>query len=176
MKNGVIVLLAFGAAASFVLYVNHIRRGQEEARLEIARHDAERAAAQRRPEVLHVTPDVSVHVAASVVPNAEYLCSKCYHAFPASKMHVVPTQDEQLGAYVGSYRCDEHWKAAVAETRARIAADASVDEVGGMLQVLTTRGVPKERLRSFTAEKSPSEASFAVLDALERGALVIPLQ
>ena len=31
-------------------------------------------------------------------------------------------------------------------------------------------------MRTFTAEKSPDAAALAVLDALERGDLVIPLQ
>ena len=78
---------------------------------------------------------MSIRVATSAIPNASYLCSKCLHPFPASRIHVVPTHDEHLG-YVGSYRCDDHWKASLAETRARIAADASVDEVAGMLEVL----------------------------------------
>lgn len=174
MKNGVIVLLAFAAAGVFVAAIVRSDRRQATERAEVAELEARRAA-NARPKVVEVAPGLSVEVTSSMPPNAQLLCSKCLHPFPPSKIHTVPTYDDHLGRYVGSYRCDDHWKAALSETRARITADASVDEVGGMLEVLVSRGVPKERLRTFTEEKSLDDAALAVLDALERGRLVVPL-
>jgi hypothetical protein len=105
--------------------------------------------------------------------NAEFLCSADYQVHPQSELHVVPTYNADIDRYVGSYRCNADWKAALAETRARFAATPTDEEGGAILQVFLDHGVEKDQLRAVVAGKDIRGAITAALDALEAGKLTL---
>jgi hypothetical protein len=110
-------------------------------------------------------------VLTEIPDDMQFMCSADYETHPVSQLHVIPTYNEHLDRYVGSYRCDRHWAAALSETRARLRADVGTDELAMLLEVILARGVTVEQLRELVAEKSPHDAGDAVLDALATGQL-----
>ena len=114
-----------------------------------------------------------IKVAKELPADAKFMCSADFKVYPRLEIHVVPTYQPTLERYVGSYRCNEHWKAAIAETRARFARTPTVDEGSRILQVFVERGVTAEQMRPLTAGKPIEQAVPAVLDALEAGTLAL---
>ena len=117
---------------------------------------------------------IDIHVAEGPIPaNAEMMCSDPadYTTYPRSQIHVVPTYIEDRDQYVGSFRCNTHWKKALAETRARLAKHPH--DVGALLEVILARGVTEDRLRAIVSGKDEAGAAAAVLDAIEAGTLVL---
>jgi hypothetical protein len=112
-----------------------------------------------------------IKVTDDIPADAELMCSVDYKPYPRAEMHVVPTYSPDLKRYVGSYRCNQHWKAAIAETRARFAANPTDEEGAMILQVFVERGVTAKQLLPLTEGKPMKEALPAVLDALEAGKL-----
>lgn len=133
------------------------------------------------PVVDHALPDHidtkigPIKVVETLPPDAEVMCSADLKIYPRSEIHVVPTYEPTLQRYVGGYRCNEHWKAAIAETRARFARNPTDDEGAAILQVFVERGVTTEQLLPLTSGKSIKEAIPAVLDALEAGKLTLAM-
>jgi hypothetical protein len=122
----------------------------------------------------HVMDQYGIKVVDGPMPDdAEFMCSADYKAHPHSELHVVPTYNVDLGRYVGSYRCNVHWKAALAETRARFAAHPTDDEGAAILQVFLERGVTEDQMRGLVAGEDIRSAIAAVLDALEAGKLTL---
>lgn len=116
--------------------------------------------------------ELGIKVAQGPIPeDAQFMCSADYDVHPVSELHVVPTYNEDLGRYVGSYRCNKDYKAALAETRARFRANPTEDEGGGILQVFVERGVTNDQLRAVVGGKTLPDAIEAALAALERGTL-----
>lgn len=115
------------------------------------------------------TPVGPIKVIDQVPSDAEFMCSADYKTHPMTELHVIPMFNPSLGRYVGSYRCNADWKAAIAEVRARLHANLTEAEVAMFLQVFIERGVTKERLRTFVADKSLGDAADAALDALASG-------
>lgn len=127
-----------------------------------------------KTEPKHIDTKVGrIEVADPIPEGAEFMCSADLEVVPRAELHVVPTFQESLKRYVGSYRCNKHWKEAIAETRARFAKNATENEGAGILQVFLERGVTREQARVFTAGKPIDEAVTAMLDALEAGKLVL---
>jgi hypothetical protein len=87
---------------------------------------------------------------------------------------VVPTFDVPLQKYVGAYRCEAHWKQAIAETRAGFLERNDIEfEAGALLAMLVGRGISRETLRAHTSGKMPVDAIMEVLDEIEAGRLVL---
>ena len=80
---------------------------------------------------LKVTPSLSVKVQDDIPENPQLLCSKCYKPFPRNDGYVIPTYNERLKSYVGTYLCENDVKAAVGAARVRYAAHDSEEELGG---------------------------------------------
>ena len=118
--------------------------------------------------------DVTMPLLEELPGEASFLCSSCGRSFPQAQTHVVPTFEPTRQAYVGSYRCDQHWKAALDETRNVFLERAGTDlqfESGALLAFLVGRGISRDVLRRHTTAKMPVDAVMAVLDELEAGRL-----
>lgn len=127
-----------------------------------------------REDIQKTMDKYGIQVASGELPaNAELMCSADYRVYPRAEIHVVPTYNQDLQRYVGSYRCNADWKAALSETRARFAAHPTDDEGAMILQVFLERGVTQDQLRARVAGKPMEKAIPAVLDSLERGELVL---
>jgi hypothetical protein len=105
--------------------------------------------------------------------NAQLMCSADYQVYPRAEIHVVPTFNADLQRYVGGYRCNTHWKAAIREARARFASQPTEDEGGGILQVFLDHGINEDQLRAVVGGKALRDAIPAALDALESGQLIL---
>jgi hypothetical protein len=136
------------------------------------KHD--RRDPSKQPDVVQ-TKVGPIKVVDSIPDDAEIMCSADYQTFPKSQIHVIPTWNKDLGNYVGSYRCNTHWKAAIAETRARFAANPTDEEGARILQVLLDRGITEQQLLPLTNGKPMKVIIPAVLDALEDGRFVLAL-
>lgn len=117
---------------------------------------------------------IDIHVG-TPPPDAEFMCSDPadYKTYPRSKIHVVPTYSAESQQYVGSFRCDTHWKQAIAQTRARFASHPSDDEGAALLSAVVAHGVTKDQLRAIVSGKPIAAAIDATLDAIESGKLVL---
>jgi len=51
----------------------------------------------------------------------QFVCSGCYEIVPESLIRILPHFNEQVASYVTTYRCEDCWPQAVANTRARVA-------------------------------------------------------
>lgn len=127
-----------------------------------------------REDIQKTMDKYGIEVASGAMPaDAEFMCSADLGVHPHSELHVVPTYNQDLQRYVGSYRCNADWKAALTETRERFAAHPTDDEGAMILQVFLERGVTQDQLRARVAGKAMEKAIPAVLDSLERGELVL---
>jgi hypothetical protein len=125
------------------------------------------------PKMLQVAPGISIEVVETIAPDSEFLCSKCYKTYPVANVHVVPTYNDSLRRYVGSYRCNDDWKTAITETRLRFLSHKSDDEALDILEVFVNRGVSSSELRRFAAGKGSDQAVLSALDALTNGELTL---
>lgn len=152
----IFLVLIVAAIFGFTSYMRHLPPKNEKAaqRLEIA------------PGVHAEIIDPAEH------PDAMALCSRCMQQFSLSQIHVVPTHIEGHG-YVGSYRCDKDYKPSLDETRAYFQAHKSDDEAAALFDILLNRNVTKEQLRQYTSGKRSDAAVKDVLDAIEKGAIVL---
>ena len=69
------------------------------------------------------------------------LCSSCFEVVPESRVHVIPCFNDFLNAYVTSYRCETCWQPSLAQTRARLAAAETLDEVATLGEFFGRDGV-----------------------------------
>lgn len=90
------------------------------------------------------------------------MCSQCYRVVTQEHVHVIPWFNESLNNYVTTFRCDEHWQASLAETRAHFLADAAGSaERAKLIEFFVSHEVP---FRTTTAAEREHEA----LDMLTR--------
>lgn len=132
----------------------------------------------RAAQLEAVKDKLGIQVSSDLKQGGEFMCSADLKTHPVSELHVVPTYNASLGKFVGGYRCDADWKAAIAEARAHLhglSRDALLDQLPDFLQVFLNRGVTEEQLRGFVAGKAPLQAADAALDALAAEQLKLTL-
>lgn len=123
-----------------------------------------------------VLDDAGLSVLDEVPAVATFLCSSCLLDVPRARIRVVPTFDAPRQAYLGSYRCELHWKPSLDETRNGFLERAETDlefEAGALLSFLVTRGITRDMLRVHTTGKMPVDAVMAVFDEIEEGRFVL---
>jgi hypothetical protein len=114
----------------------------------------------------------SVGVLASAPADAQMLCSKCFKPKPMREMHVVPVYNAGLKKYVTGFRCADDWKATVEETRSRLSGTDSPVEHTSFMNVVE-RAAGADAVKKVTEGKTGKQASLAVIDAIDKGALVL---
>src|SRR5437764_1421519 len=87
---------------------------------------------------------ITVRVSNNMPPDAQMLCSAPddLKPYPRSQMHVLPGYAN--GRYVTTFRCDKHWKAALAQTRARFAANPNEDDAVDILMFIVDHGISED--------------------------------
>jgi hypothetical protein len=113
-----------------------------------------------------------IEVVDKIPEGAEFMCSADLAVHPMTELHVIPMYNSSLDRYVGSYRCNADWKAAIEEVRTRLHANPTQDEAAMFLQVFLERGA-EGTLRPLVEGKKPMEAAEIALDAIGSGKIVL---
>lgn len=69
------------------------------------------------------------------------LCSGCLRPISQSLIHALPFFNADAGGYGTTYRCDQCWQLALAETRARIADSDTATQMASAAAVFQGHGI-----------------------------------
>ena len=98
-----------------------------------------------------------------------YLCSGCFHGFPAASTHLIPWFNAHEDNYVTTFRCEKCWLPSLAQTHDRLSAatDGEADrrKLVAFFERYGISGLSHEDVTGL----------LAILDDLKAGRRVLPL-
>jgi hypothetical protein len=101
----------------------------------------------------------------------EVLCSGCLQVVPEAQAHVIPHFNEDAGMYVTTYRCEQCWLPAVAETRARVAGTDDADEIASAAAFFERHGMIVLEFRRGDPLPAVRQVLTRMIDMLKSGTI-----
>jgi hypothetical protein len=73
--------------------------------------------------------------------DRQVVCSQCLEIVDEPAVHVLPWFNDDMDAFVTTYRCEACWPSSLEQTRARIAATDDWTDLASAAEVLRNHGV-----------------------------------
>jgi hypothetical protein len=105
----------------------------------------------------------------------QVVCPACLKVFPEYLVHVIPYYNSVAEEYVTTYRCEECWLPALAETRARLESTEDEAKIASAAAFFERHGVFLHEFRRGDPLPVVQKMLVQMIDLLQSAAIRLPI-